>query len=281
VHGRLDHYQYPGAATGCEACHGPGEAHADSGDPEDINRFLVDEGGRTADACLECHKVGTLMNWDYGQHASTDVSCVDCHRIHGEEKRRALLAKDEPDLCFLCHEDQKARFYLPSRHPLKEGYMACTQCHQVHDDRFAYIQEGERSRELCLTCHAEYHGPFIFEHSPVEESCAICHDVHGTVANNLLVQNEPFLCLQCHQPHFHSGLEAMEGTYSPISDPPGDDTDGPVIDYPPFGDIAPHTSTADAFKRVMLTKCSQCHQAIHGSDLPSQSIPGQGRALNR
>ena len=41
------------------------------------------------------------------------------------------------------------------------------------------------------------------------------------------------------------------------------------------------TSHPAAFKQAMMTKCSQCHQSIHGTDLPSQSIPGQGRALNR
>jgi len=40
-------------------------------------------------------------------------------------------------------------------------------------------------------------------------------------------------------------------------------------------------SHSDSFKRSMLTKCSQCHMSVHGTDLPSQSIPGQGRALNR
>jgi predicted CXXCH cytochrome family protein len=31
-----------------------------------------------------------------------------------------------------------------------------------------------------------------------------CHNPHGTVANNLLKQGEPFLCLQCHEMHFHN-----------------------------------------------------------------------------
>ena len=52
-----------------------------------------------------------------------------------------------------------------------------------------------------------------FEHEPVFEGCDGCHAPHGAVANNLLVQNEPFLCLQCHQPHFHSILEGFEGDY--------------------------------------------------------------------
>jgi predicted CXXCH cytochrome family protein len=131
--------------------------------------------------------------------------------------------------------------------------------------------DGETSRDLCLSCHAQYSGPFIFEHSPVEEGCGLCHDPHGTVANNLLQQNEPFICLQCHQPHFHAGLMAIDDDYSA---PPGT-----VEDFDGYDGLS-GTSHANSFRRVMMTKCTQCHPAIHGTDLPSQSIPGQGRALN-
>jgi hypothetical protein len=34
-------------------------------------------------------------------------------------------------------------------------------------------------------------------------------------------------------------------------------------------------------KKAMLTKCTQCHSEIHGSDLSSQSITGGGKALTR
>jgi predicted CXXCH cytochrome family protein len=105
------------------------------------------------------------------------------------------------------------------------------------------------------------------------EDCLICHNPHGAVADNLLNTNEPFICLQCHQPHFHSGLDAIDGDYTPAGL-------GAAEDFPPYGELS-GTSAHDSFKRVMLTKCSQCHQAIHGSDLPAQSIPGQGRSLNR
>ena len=96
--------------------------------------------------------------------------------------------------------------------------------------------------------------------------------MHGTVANNLLKQNEPFICLQCHQPHFHSILAGYEGDYGVSDAVAGAD--------PGYAGLT-GTSQHDSWKRVMLTKCTQCHQSIHGSDLPSQSITGQGRALNR
>ena len=60
----------------------------------------------------------------------------------------------------------------------------------------------------------------------------------------------------------------------------GNTQDGIGTRYPASAGLS-GTSSHDSMKRVMLTKCTQCHQSIHGTDLPSQSITGQGRALNR
>jgi DmsE family decaheme c-type cytochrome len=272
VHGRLRPYQYPGEAEGCESCHGPGAVHAESGDPADIRHPLADQGNDGVAACLACHKTGHTLDWATSVHAAADVACLSCHQMHGDGSQHALLADSEEKVCFTCHLDAAAKFRLPSHHPLREGFMTCTSCHGVHGEAFQGITVGEPTREACLECHAEHAGPFVFEHSPVSEDCNICHDVHGTVANNLLRQNEPFLCLQCHQPHFHSILAGYEGDYST---PPG--TAAAAPEYTGLSG----TSHYDSMKRVMLTKCTQCHQSIHGSDLPSQSVTGQGRALNR
>ena len=272
VHGQLDDYQYPGLASGCEACHGPGAAHVASEDPADI--FLPDAemGNDGTDLCLECHTTGRTLNWEMGVHAESDVSCLSCHKMHDNSARPALLADKEEEVCFACHMDTRNKFQLPSHHPVREGFMTCSSCHDTHGNQYKEIADGETSRDACLVCHQQHAGPFVFEHSPVMEDCAICHDVHGTVANNLLRQNEPFICLQCHQPHFHSILEGFEGDYGT---PPAVEAADPN-----YGGLT-GTSHGDSMKRVMLTKCTQCHQSIHGTDLPSQSIPGQGRALNR
>jgi DmsE family decaheme c-type cytochrome len=280
VHGRLSEFQYPGPARDCEACHGPGEAHAESNEPADIVVPYPDLGPKASEPCLECHQTGHLMNWKHSPHSATDVACVSCHQLHPERATPALLSQAAPDLCFTCHEDQKAQFYLPSHHPLKEGFMTCLSCHNPHSDSFAGVTITESARDLCLTCHMQYQGPFIFDHSPVEEGCELCHNPHGSVANNLLQQNEPFLCLQCHQPHFHAGLKGFEGSYSTQTGYPGNPNVDVWQDYEGYDGLS-GISHVDAMKRVMLTKCTQCHQTIHGSDLPAQSIPGQGRALTR
>lgn len=268
VHGRIGEFRMSSALTGCESCHGNGTVHIESEEPADIIAYSGDLNDDASDMCLECHKTGVTMNWDLGAHAAADLSCMSCHSIHGE----SMLIDNVNDLCANCHQEQATKSMMPSHHPLEEGFMTCVDCHDVHGGNYQGVFAGEESRELCLSCHGQHRGPFIFEHSPVEEDCGICHDAHGTVANNLLVQNEPFLCLQCHQPHFHAGLMSYEGDYSA----PGNTID----DYAGYDGLSGHSQT-DSFKQVMLTKCSQCHQTVHGTDLPSQSIPGQGRALVR
>ncbi len=271
VHGRLQAYQNASDAEGCETCHRRGGTHADSEDPADIYSPRADLGGDSSEACLVCHTTGHALDWELSVHAESDVACTSCHKMHGNTAK-ALLADTEEKLCLDCHLDIKSKFQLPSHHPLKEGFMTCSTCHDTHGQGYQEIATGESTREACLACHQQHAGPFVFEHSPVMEDCAICHDVHGTVANNLLVANEPFLCLQCHQPHFHSILAGYEGATSTPAGVSGTD---------PRYDGLSGTSHGDSMKRVMLTKCTQCHQSVHGTDLPSQSIPGQGRALNR
>jgi DmsE family decaheme c-type cytochrome len=276
VHSRLAPYQYPDAGIGCESCHGPGARHAETNEPDDILVPRAEDGGEAAEMCLVCHRTGATLDWRQSHHAEADLACSACHTMHAESVARFLLAKPQTELCYTCHLDVKAHFQQPSRHPLKEGFLVCSDCHDSHSPNYAGVQWGESSRELCLSCHAQYAGPYIFEHSPVNEDCGICHHPHGAVANHLLVQNEPFLCLNCHQPHFHTILAGMDG-----EDGYEWDVDPRVVDADPNYEGLSLTSHYDGFKRSMLTKCTQCHQAVHGTDLPSQSITGQGRALTR
>ena len=141
--------------------------------------------------------------------------------------------------------------------------MSCGDCHNPHGG----LNTEERTNDLCLGCHSRYQGPFVFGHAPVEDDCTICHDAHGSVANNLLVQNEPFLCLQCHEGHFHMLREAttfVDGTSAP--DPPAN--------LPAAAIANPHG--AESFQTSFGTKCTTCHKVVHGSDYPSQPLTGGG-----
>jgi len=245
-------------AVTCESCHGGGSMHAEEGNTEYIINPANGEGPESAQLCVVCH--GNVDD-DFGfSHVEETGNCMSCHSIHSTNK--GLLKFQGTDLCLSCHVDQRASFALPSHHPVFEGKMECVDCHQVHGGGNDFVVVNDE-RDLCLSCHATKQGPFIFEHDPVNENCSICHDPHGTVADNLLIQSEPMLCLSCHPMHFHTSLAGYDGEFT-----------APL--HPERGGV----STLDGFKQSMLTKCSQCHTEIHGSDLPAQSITGPG-ALTR
>jgi len=240
-------------ASGCEGCHGNGAQHAAEGDPSLIRN--PEEATDWNGVCLDCHKK-KLGEWGVSRHHSEDVACTECHQVH-EPKRSATTA------CNNCHQDVVARTQMPSHHPIREGYMSCASCHDVHSANEMALKTKQRVNDLCTSCHQAVEGPFIFEHQPVQEDCRSCHDPHGTVSEPLLVANQPALCLQCHDIHFHAGYEASE---TPLEF-------GGQHRYSPFG--------GESFNVGFTTKCTQCHSRIHGTDLPSNSFTGGGRGLTR
>jgi len=259
--------------TGCESCHGPASKHIEEEDPAYILNPAKLEPAQASAICSKCHTEGEVMDWRGSEHALNDVSCVKCHTIHEKKDELAwrnklgyrhkhvkdtLLVKPEPDLCFGCHRDIMAKVNYPNHHPIKEGKLVCSECHNPHGSQVQpLLRTDERKNELCFHCHARYQGPFIFEHAPVVEDCTICHSPHGSVADNLLKQNEPYLCLQCHHIHFHAAIQPE-----------------PRSGYATM----PHKY---AGQMSIMTRCTQCHPSIHGSDLPSLSIPGGGSRLTK
>jgi predicted CXXCH cytochrome family protein len=286
VHGQLAGFELRGQSAACESCHGPGSRHVESGDPAAIRSFNTLPAQQAAQVCLSCHRQDAALDWAGSQHAGVDVTCTSCHGIH--QSRRAVeglgrqpegmqpvhasapaakgsLKQREMDLCVSCHQEKRARMFMSSRHPVREGRMGCSSCHNPHGgvQGVAMLRTGERANELCTSCHAAKAGPFVFEHAPVEENCMTCHDPHGTMANNLLKQNEPFLCLQCHEMHFHNARVAPTSPF-----------------YLPAGGSNNPNGRA-GFQMAYGTRCSACHSRVHGSDMPSQGVSGGGAALTR
>jgi len=270
---------------GCEACHGNGVKHVEAGGgAASIRSFKNLSSSDAAQACLACHRTGHAMEWAGSRHMMAGVSCLDCHRIHqsrqavgplGEVKGMAVshatapaekgsLAKPQTELCLTCHQQIRTKLAQQSRHPIREGRMSCSSCHESHGAGIKAIKSTERVNDLCLSCHTKHQGPFVFEHAPVEESCLTCHDPHGTMVNNLLKQNEPFLCLQCHEMHFHA---ARVGQTTPY--------------LSPSAGLIPNKNGVTGFMQAFNTRCTNCHVKVHGSDLPSQGVTGKGKAITR
>lgn len=234
-----------------------------------------------ANLCLQCHTGSPTMAWHSSVHFRQGVACADCHNAHPnshvpqvvgishrsiKRSKRRPMSVDQPATCYKCHPQIFALSNMPSHHPIREGKMVCSDCHESHGQGFGSLK-AESLNQLCFECHAEKEGPFVWEHAPVTESCAICHNPHGTVANNLLHQPTTFLCLRCHTGHStHGGspqctrCHLINGNPTLVGGGPRD----PTIPTTPMS------------RRALFTDCTQCHSQIHGSDNPSGFECGHG-----
>jgi DmsE family decaheme c-type cytochrome len=234
------------------------------------------------DRCLSCHTGSPTMAWHSSFHAQVDVACADCHMAHPSNTRvprirsishtsvaqpqRLPMSVQQPDTCYGCHPQVFAASNMPSHHPIGEGKLVCSDCHESHGQGHGSLR-AESLNQLCFQCHTEKEGPFVWEHAPVTESCAICHAPHGTVANNLLHQPTTFLCLRCHTGHStHAGspqcnrCHLVDGEFTNVGGGPRD----------------PTIATDPALRQALFTDCTQCHSQIHGSDNPSGYECGHG-----
>ena len=219
----------PEPMRGCEACHGPGQAHVDAGGGEvGIESFGTKRpASARAATCLKCHAgAQDLHDWKRGDHALASVACTDCHKVHGGAGEH-LLAKTTPSLCYGCHLEIKAKFALLEHHKVNEGVVSCVDCHRPHGKSTPPLMRGSTGQRDCLRCHGDIEGPFVFEHAGlVTEGCVRCHDPHGSVNRHLLIRQQVAqLCYECHT-------------------------------------VTPPTHLQPSFR-----DCTRCHVAIHGSNV--------------
>jgi DmsE family decaheme c-type cytochrome len=248
AHGHAFNDRAPAATMGCESCHGPGKAHADSGDPSLIRVFSRMPAADVNDTCATCHNRATHALWDGSQHEQRNVSCVTCHSVHNAVGEPQLKARTEPMLCASCHRSVTNRQHRFNHMPLREGAMTCSSCHNVHGSQnVRLLRAGTTIDESCTSCHADKRGPYLWEHAPVSESCTTCHDPHGTNNDRMLVSKQPFLCQRCHVTSRH-----------------------PPTVYEGF--LLNNSQNAN---KIYARSCTVCHQLVHGSNAPS------GKALLR
>jgi DmsE family decaheme c-type cytochrome len=238
----------PAAGLGCEACHGPGAAHAESEGEEPIRSLKADEDRPAEEkdaACLQCHGNGKQALWRGSEHQSRNLSCSSCHNIHNNFPSN-LIAGSEAETCAQCHQNIKAQMLRQSHHPLREGKMRCADCHNSHGTVADKLIDAPSVRQKCFECHAHLRGPFLWEHPSVTEDCLTCHMPHGSIHSELLKAKAPFLCQRCHANVGHPGELAARSS-----------ADGGQSVYRALNN------------RVFYRACLNCHVAIHGTNHPS------------
>ncbi|MFO7767354.1 MAG: DmsE family decaheme c-type cytochrome [bacterium] len=229
---------HPAGDITCEACHGPGLAHADAGG--DLELVLTSFDGTEgflveAKTCLACHAGSREHAYDMvSEHAAAEVSCTQCHSVHYSETDIGLLKAASPGICYTCHQDVEARFAAAEGHGLggahgMNGLLGCETCHSPHGSaQNAMLNKTMVNGELCASCHIDKRGPFVYDHpAGTVEGCVACHESHGS-ANRFMLKTQDTLelCIQC-----HTGVPASHNIANP-----------------------------------RYRDCTNCHTAIHGSD---------------
>lgn len=242
-HGRRQDSRAPMSQRQCEACHGPGEAHAGRvrrGEERPAMPYFSRSGtARTSEEnqiCLACHQDGERSHWLGSEHESEDVGCVSCHQVHSRVDPMRHSSRQNAR-CADCHQDVRAATLRPSSHPLSSGEMRCSDCHSSHGAVQDTLLRGLEKNQACFDCHAEKRGPLLWPHDPVSEDCTQCHQAHGSTHPAMLTQRPPLLCQQCHAQPDHPSL-------------------------PPDPQSLPSS-------RLSLRSCVNCHSQVHGSNHPS------------
>ena len=252
----------------CQTCHVNALEHAKAGGGRGAGGILgFNNKAITADkkagVCLTCHEGNRhLAFWDSGKHKKNEVSCNNCHVLHGTPGPGATIALNKPnpsvtpfettsrqlqyETCVSCHKQIRAQLLKPSHHPIIEGKITCTNCHNPHGALSQAMITAESIRDLCTGCHAEKRGPFMWEHPPVEENCLTCHNAHGSNHNRLLAEKAPNVCQDCHDAAQHPGT-IYSGNQG-------------------FSPIAPATVPST---RLIARGCVNCHNNMHGSNAPA------------
>ena len=223
---------------GCEACHGPGKEHVESGgDKTKIFTFKGVSAQAASERCLDCHTYGEEhSNFARSAHLENNVGCVDCHSPHHARESQLLMKEKQPQLCYGCHLEAKQQFNRAFHHRVNEGLVQCSDCHNPHGGFQSRQLRATASQDaVCFKCHAEKAGPFVHEHPPVKtEGCVSCHTPHGSSNPRLLKRSQVnLLCLECHSFTVDPGAPAT----------------------PTFHNQA-----------QKYQACTMCHVAIHGSN---------------
>ena len=202
--------------TGCEACHGPGKAHIEEGDPAKIISYKNKSPKEISETCLGCHAGREERNnFRRGEHWRNDVGCTDCHSPHSTPAGRnvprsitfvgpanaekqdfstiAMLKKGEPQLCIGCHGEVKPDFQKSFHHKVLEGIMKCSDCHNPHGGfelKQARLATGADA--ACIKCHADKQGPFTYETQAIDRNAA---DLIVAVDGERIVKAGDFLAL--------------------------------------------------------------------------------------
>ncbi len=262
--------------TGCESCHGPGNAHATAmlaaGDAADkiaaAKKLIYSFRGKPSESsarCLNCHASSPDQRvFANSQHNAMGLSCNECHSSH-------LLTT-------VASKGPRAETQLPQAKFFKVPV-------RVEEDR--WLRESllrQKQPDLCYGCHRTVQAAFALPaHHRVPEGlmkCTDCHDAHGTLNRPLLKKANFEVCVTCHiekrGPFVHEHAAVRVEGCSACHSPHGTvernlllRREGRFLCLQCHVD--PHAANVPHSRLSFATRgeCVRCHTQIHGSNVSS------------
>jgi len=268
THGKSAKFLHDERASSCQVCHTNSAEHADKSTRQKSGADPGNPGKAPAaqanESCLQCHSRDRYINdWKGSKHDRNDVSCVSCHSVHHRNlpqrtsaaRERAisnrtlgLIDASKPDAmlsgitveetCLRCHTNQRKAFLQRSTHFFRTENRTlkidCSSCHNPHGGEGPKMMQARTINSTCFQCHADKRGPFLWEHTPVQENCMTCHAAHGSNFTKLLARRSHQQCQQCH-----------------------------------INMLARHQTVAGFDVFTIARGCVNCHTQVHGSNHPS------------
>jgi len=232
--------------AGCEACHGPGKAHAEAmenaaGDDAKtaaaLNQHLIfafhANPKENAARCLECHQSSKQQaQFNHSQHADAGVDCEQCHAAHlvkgAKDQSRGSLTYAQADFFQVPQLPDTVRW--------------------LHNSLLKDSEPG-----LCYRCHGNIQALFALPvHHRVPEQlmkCTDCHSPHGSISRASLNATNWESCVKCHV--------EKRGPY--VYEHPAVKVSGCVICHNPHGS----TNRMLLVRREGRQLCLQCHTGFH------------------
>jgi DmsE family decaheme c-type cytochrome len=231
----------------CEQCHGAGSLHLEAGGySKESKDKIVSFKDRTAEeangACLSCHaKSDHVRNWFSSAHAGQDMKCSGCHTIH-TESARTVTAEG-----VIGGGEQAA---LESRSTLNAK---CVQCHkkQAAQADLPYHHPIREGKMTCVDCH-DPHGGSAGNGLNAANGNQLCFQCHAEYQGPFSFQHPPVTedCLKCHSPHGSPNQNLL------------------ALSQPALC-LQCHSAHHNGASLPLVGRCTDCHNAIHGSDIPS------------
>jgi predicted CXXCH cytochrome family protein len=219
-----------------------------------------------AKACIECHAPvkGQLSRKVVHAPFKAIDRCDVCHRRHGVVGVN-VLQKEEPDLCYSCHQKELKGFGEGTVHKAIQGTgkARCTSCHAGHASDLPGLLKVSVN-QACFTCHKqkEFEGAKV--HAPAAASCRECHLPHAGPQPKLLAREEKGLCARCHD----AGAAKMKSAHGGY----------------PVGEascITCHSPHASADPKGMLPSVHAAGSDCSGCHVPAGSSKGKPFATSK